>query len=47
MPHVVLVDTEGKIAYVGHPAGTNLEQNIETLLKGEKIETAASVVAKD
>jgi hypothetical protein len=38
VPHVVLVDTEGKIAYVGHPAGTNLEQNIET---------AASKYAKD
>ena len=47
VPHVVLVDTEGKIAYVGHPARTNLEENIETLLKGEKIATAASEVAKD
>ena len=47
VPHVVLVDTEGKIAYVGHPAGTNLEQNIETLLKGEKIATAASENKKD
>ena len=47
MPHVVLVDTEGKIAYVGHPAGTNLEQNIETLLKGEKIGAAADEEEKD
>ncbi len=41
MPHVVLIDTEGKIAYIGHPAATNLEQNIETLLKGEKIGAAS------
>ncbi len=37
VPHVVLVDIEGKIAYIGHPAGTNLEENIETLLKGGKL----------
>ena len=47
VPYVVLVDTEGKIAYVGDPAETNLEQNIETLLKGENIATAASEDAKD
>ncbi len=41
MPHVVLIDTEGKIAYIGHPAATNLEQNIETLLKGQKIGAAS------
>ncbi len=37
VPHVVLVDIEGKIAYIGHPAATNLEENIETLLKGGKL----------
>ena len=37
VPHVVLVDIEGKIAYIGHPAPTNLEENIETLLKGGKL----------
>ena len=40
VPHVVLVDIEGKIAYIGHPAATNLEENIETLLKGGKLEEA-------
>ena len=38
VPHVVLVDTQGKIAYIGHPAATNLEENIETLLKGGNLE---------
>ncbi len=47
VPHVVLVDTEGKIAYVGHPAGTNLEQNIETLLKGQKLGSSAEEEEKD
>lgn len=37
MPHVVLIDTEGKIAFVGHPASTDLEKGIEKLLKGEKL----------
>eukprot|EP00347_Sterkiella_histriomuscorum_P014174 403361878 len=37
VPHVVLVDTHGKIAFVGHPASRNLEQDIETLLKDEKL----------
>lgn len=47
VPHVVLVDTEGKIAYIGHPAGTNLEENIETLLKGGKIGAASDEDEKD
>lgn len=37
VPHVVLIDTEGKIAFVGHPASIDLEKGIEKLLKGEKL----------
>ena len=37
VPHVALVDGEGNIAFIGHPASTNLEADIETLLKGEKL----------
>lgn len=37
VPHVVLIDTHGKIAFAGHPASRKLEQDIETLLKGEKL----------
>lgn len=37
VPHVVLVDTAGKIAFVGHPAEVNIEGAIETLLKGESL----------
>jgi hypothetical protein len=37
VPHVVLIDTHGKIAFVGHPASTNLEHGIEKLLKGESL----------
>jgi hypothetical protein len=40
VPHVVLIDTEGKIAFVGHPASTDLEKGIEKLLKGEKLGAA-------
>jgi thiol-disulfide isomerase/thioredoxin len=40
VPHVVLIDGEGKIAFVGHPMSTNLEQGIEKLLKGEKLGAA-------
>jgi hypothetical protein len=37
VPRVVLVNTEGKIAFNGHPTITNVEENIETLLKGGKL----------
>jgi hypothetical protein len=37
VPHVVLVDTNGKIAFVGHPASREIEMDIETLLKGEPL----------
>jgi len=37
VPHVVLIDGEGKIAFIGHPAERKLEEDIETLLKGEKL----------
>lgn len=37
VPHVVLIDTNGMIAFIGHPAERKLEADIETLLKGEKL----------
>jgi Thioredoxin-like len=37
VPHVLLVDTNGKIVYVGHPASRNLEEDINTLLSGKPI----------
>ena len=37
VPHVLLVDTTGKIVYVGHPASRNIEEDINTLLKGESL----------
>ena len=37
VPHVMLVDTEGKLAFVGHPAVRKLEEDIDTLIKGEKL----------
>ena len=38
---MVLVDTEGKIAFIGYPIEKDLEKCIETLLKGEKLESKA------
>jgi hypothetical protein len=32
-----LIDTNGKIVYIGHPATRKLEEDIDTLLKGEKL----------
>jgi hypothetical protein len=32
VPHVVLFDTEGKVAFIGHPAAINLDEAIEKLL---------------
>jgi len=37
VPHVVLIDTQGKIAFVGHPAEIDLENGIEKLLKGQSL----------
>lgn len=37
VPHVALIDTNGKVAFIGHPAERNIEQDIETLLKGESL----------
>lgn len=36
----MLVDGEGKIAFVGHPASIDLEKSIEKLAKGEKLDGA-------
>lgn len=40
MPRVVLVDTNGHIAYIGLPSKINLQNSIETLIKGEKLALA-------
>lgn len=37
VPHVVLINMEGNIVFVGHPSSTNLEQNINDLLEGKDI----------
>jgi len=37
VPHCLLVDTQGKIVFVGHPASRKLEEDINALLKGEVI----------
>jgi len=37
VPHVALIDTEGKIVFVGHPSERDLEADINTLLKGEQL----------
>lgn len=37
VPHVLLVDTTGKIVFIGHPASRNLEEDINSLLKGETL----------
>jgi hypothetical protein len=52
VPHVVLVDTLGVIVYKGYPEKRNLEQDIDALLKGEKItgpwtERAAAKLVRD
>jgi hypothetical protein len=38
VPHVMLIDTEGRLVFVGHPsARPNLEEDFDTLLKGERL----------
>lgn len=37
VPHVWLVDTQGKIVFMGHPATRKLEEDIDNLLAGNAI----------
>lgn len=38
VPHVMLIDTKGRIVFKGHPATRkNLEEDIDTLIKGEAL----------
>ena len=37
VPHVILVDTKGKIAFKGHPGPRDLEKDLDALLKGESL----------
>ena len=38
VPHVLLVDTEGTIVFMGHPSSRKLEEDIDALLAGKKLE---------
>ena len=38
VPTVVLVDTNGKIVFIGHPMERDLEKDINMLLEGKQIE---------
>lgn len=43
VPHVLLIDTHGKIVFKGHPANRpNLEQDLDMLLQGEVITGAGT-----
>jgi hypothetical protein len=43
VPHVLLVDTNGKIVFKGHPASRkNLEDDFDKLLKGETLQDITS-----
>lgn len=35
VPHCCLVDTHGKIVWIGHPASRQLEEDINNLLEGK------------
>lgn len=50
VPHVLLIDTTGKIVFMGHPASRNIENDIDALLKGETLSgegTGPKAVAAD
>jgi hypothetical protein len=34
VPHCLLVDTAGKICWIGHPSSRKLEEDIDSLLAG-------------
>jgi len=37
VPFCVLLDTEGKVAFMGHPASRKFEDDFQTLLDGKKL----------
>jgi len=43
---VCLIDKEGKIVFVGHPASRDLEKDIDALLKGEVLVGNGTTVPK-
>jgi thiol-disulfide isomerase/thioredoxin len=45
VPHVLLVDTKGKIVFMGHPANREIEKDIDALLKGETLTGAGTGAA--
>ena len=48
VPHVAIVDTHGKIVFMGHPASRqNLEQDFDDLLAGKEITGAGTSPAGD
>lgn len=40
VPHCCLIDTHGKIVWVGHPASNDLEASINLLLEGKTLDSA-------
>lgn len=45
VPHCLLIDTHGKIVFIGHPASRKLEEDINNLLEDKKIEGAGTTRA--
>lgn len=41
LPLSILVDTHGKIVWIGHPDDRNLEEDIKNLLAGEVLDVKA------
>ena len=37
IPFCVLLDTDGKVAFMGHPASRKFEDDFKTLLDGKKL----------
>lgn len=46
VPFCVILDTEGKVAFMGHPASRTFEEDFQTLLDGKKL-TGAGTGASD
>ena len=42
VPHIVIIDGKGKIAYAGHPASRNVEEDLKTLAKGDSLKGVSS-----
>jgi thiol-disulfide isomerase/thioredoxin len=47
IPRIILMNKEGKVAFIGHPSKVNLQAAVATLIKGDVLELPAEALNED